>query len=86
MYGYPKQKISSCLNLNLKFKFEIQIEIWWAYYTDLPDHVHPNFFKTMKSSLRYGSYKFALQILNPTDPEGKCEFEWPHTPNFDVNP
>jgi hypothetical protein len=40
----------------------------------------------MKSSLRYGSYKFALQILSPTDPEGKYEFEWPHTPNFEVNP
>ncbi len=43
-------------------------------------------FKTMKSSLRYDSYKSALQILNPIDPEGKCEFEWPHTPNFEVNP
>ena len=40
----------------------------------------------MKYSLRYDSYKFALQILNPIDPEGKCEFEWPHTPNFEVNP
>ena len=39
----------------------------------------------MKSSFRYDSYKFALQMLNPTDLEGKCEFEWPHTPNFEVN-
>jgi hypothetical protein len=23
-------------------------------------------------------------MLNLTDPEGKCEFEWPHTPNFEV--
>ena len=39
----------------------------------------------MKSSLRYDSYKFALQMLTSIDPEGKCEFGWPHTPNFEVN-
>jgi hypothetical protein len=36
--------------------------------------------------MRYDSYKFGLQKLNPTDLEGKCEFEWPHTPSFEVNP
>ncbi len=64
------------------FEFEnsnLDFEIWWAYYTDLPDHVHQKIFKTMKSSLRYGSCKFALQKLDPTDLEGKCEFEWPQT-------
>jgi hypothetical protein len=39
----------------------------------------------MKSSLRYDSYKFALQMLTSMDPEGKCEIEWPHS-NFEVNP
>ncbi len=28
-------------NLN----FEIQIEIWWAYYSDLHDHVDPKTFQ-----------------------------------------
>ncbi len=40
----------------------------------------------MKFSFRSESYKFALQKLNPTDLEGKCEFEWPQTPSFEVNP
>ena len=26
---------------NSNLNFEIWIEIWWAYYTDFPDHVHP---------------------------------------------
>ncbi len=45
-----------------------------------------NLFKTMNSSFRYDSHKFALQMLTPTDLEWKCEFEWPHTPNFEVIP
>ncbi len=77
MYG-NREKNSSCLNLNLK--------IWWAYYTDLPDHVHPKIIQNYKSSFRYDSYKFALQVFNPTSPEGKREFEWPLTPSFEVNP
>ncbi len=39
----------------------------------------------MKSSLGYDSYKFALQKLNPTGLDGKCEFEWAHTPSYEVN-
>ncbi len=39
----------------------------------------------MKSIFRYDSYKFALQMLNPIGLDGKCEFEWPHTPSFEAN-
>ncbi len=78
MYGYPKQKFPSCLNLNLKiqtwnFKFGGRTTLTPLITSIL------KVFKTMNSSLRYDSYKFALQMLNPTNPEGKCEFEWPHT-------
>ncbi len=66
------------------FKFELKLGGRTAL-TSLITSIQ-KLFKTMKSSLRYDSYKFALQMLNPTDPEGKCEFEWPHTPNFEVNP
>jgi hypothetical protein len=42
--------------------------------------------KLFKTRLRYDSYKFSLRMLTSIDPEGKCEFGWPHTPNFEVNP
>ncbi len=66
-------------NSNLNFEFQI------GGRTTLITSIQ-KLLKTMKSSLRYDSYKFALQMLNPTDLEGKCEFEWPHTPSFEVNP
>ncbi len=43
MYGYPKQKIHILFKFefeNSNLNFEIRIELWWAYYTDFPDHVH----------------------------------------------
>jgi hypothetical protein len=66
-------------NLNFEMKFGGRTTL-----TSLITSIQ-KLFKTMNSSLRYDSYKFALQMLNPTDTEGKCEFEWPHTPNFEVN-
>ncbi len=54
-------------------------------FTDLITPIQ-KLFKTMKSSFRYDRYKFALQKLNTTELEGKCEFEWPHTPSFEVSP
>ncbi len=87
MYSYPKQKDP------ILFKFEFGGR---TTLTSLITSIQ-KLFKTMKSSLRYDSYKFALQILNSTNQKNKktfppiiygtkCEFEWPHTPNFEVNP
>ena len=89
MNGYPKQKIPSSLNLNLKIQIgSLKFELKFGGRTTLTSLITSiqKLFKTMKSSLRYDSYKFALQMLTSIDPEGKCEFGWPHTPNFEVNP
>jgi hypothetical protein len=59
MYGY-KTKIPSRLNLNLKFKMKFGGR---TTLTSLITSIE-KLFKTMKSSLRYDSYKFALQMLN----------------------
>ncbi len=67
-------------NLNFELKFG-----WRTTLTSLITSIQ-KLFKTMKSSLRYDSYKFALQMLTSIDLEGKCEFGWPHTPNFEVKP
>jgi hypothetical protein len=89
MYGYPKPKLPSCLNLNLKIQIRtLKFKLKFGGRTTLKSLITSiqKLFKTMKSSLRYDSCKFALHMLTSIDPEGKCQFEWPHTPNFEVNP
>jgi hypothetical protein len=83
--GELEKNISFCLNLKIQiFNFKLKFG-GRTTLTSLISSIQ-KLFKTMNSSLGYDSFKFGLQKLNHIDLEGKCEFKWPHTPSFEVNP